>query len=99
MQTDSGPGGTYARIEDRGHRLASAREELQARMPTPEEQKLLRLDPGVPVVALIRTAYDSDGKAVEVFDGVAAAGQARLRLRRDDDLAFIVTHEVLWKSS
>ena len=26
----------------------------------------------MPVVALVRTAYDSDGKAVEVFDGVAA---------------------------
>ena len=73
MHTDSGPGGTYARIEDRGHRLTRAREELQARMPTPEEQKLLRLDPGVPVVALVRTAYDSEGKAVEVFDDVAAA--------------------------
>jgi|SRR5215472_10253309 len=73
MQTDSGPGGTYARIEERGHRLTKAREELEARMPTPEERRLLELDPGVPVVALVRTAYDSDGKPVEVFDSVTAA--------------------------
>jgi GntR family transcriptional regulator len=73
MQIDSGPGGTYARIEDRGHRLTKAREELKARMPTPEERRLLELDPGVPVVTLIRTAYDSDGKPVEVFDSVVAA--------------------------
>jgi GntR family transcriptional regulator len=73
MNTDSGHGGTYARIEERGHRLTKAREELEARMPTPQERSLLELDPGVPVVALIRTAYDSDGKPVEVFDSVVAA--------------------------
>jgi GntR family transcriptional regulator len=70
---DSGPGGTYARIEERGHRLTRAREELQARMPSPEERGLLQLDPGVPIVNLVRTAYDADDKAVEVFDSVVAA--------------------------
>jgi GntR family transcriptional regulator len=77
MQTDSGHGGTYARIEERGHRLARAREELEARMPSSEERRLLRLDPGVPVISLIRTAYDSDDKPVEVFDSVVAADKHR----------------------
>lgn len=77
MHTDSGPGGTYARIEERGHRLVRAREELEARMPSSEELRLLRLDPGVPVISLIRTAYDSDDKPVEVFDSVVAADKHR----------------------
>jgi GntR family transcriptional regulator len=77
MEIDSGHGGTYARIEDRGHRLVRAREELEARMPSSQEQRMLRLDPGVPVVSLVRTAYDSDGKPVEVFDSVVAADKHR----------------------
>jgi GntR family transcriptional regulator len=42
-------------------------------MPTPEEVKLLGLRPGVPVFHLIRTAFDVDGRAVEVCDTVMAA--------------------------
>jgi GntR family transcriptional regulator len=70
---DSGPGGTYARIEEQGHRLVRAQEELQARLPLPDEQRLLQLAPGLPVVHLIRTAYDADGVPVEVFDSVVNA--------------------------
>jgi GntR family transcriptional regulator len=42
-------------------------------MPTPEEARLLRLPPGVPVFSLIRTAYDFDGRPVEVCETVIAA--------------------------
>ncbi len=42
-------------------------------MPTPEEARLLRLHGGVPVFALIRTAFDATGTAVEVCDTVMAA--------------------------
>jgi len=73
LDEDSGPGGTYARIEERGHRLVRATEELRARMPTPDERNLLLLAPGVPVVSLVRTVYDSEDKPVEVFDSVVAA--------------------------
>lgn len=68
-----GPGGIYARLEEVGHRLARFTEEVSARMPTPEEARLLRLHAGVPVFALVRTAFDSDGTAVEVCDTVMAA--------------------------
>ncbi|MFK0290991.1 GntR family transcriptional regulator [Streptomyces sp. NPDC090442] len=73
VEEDAGPGGSYARLEERGHRLASFREELQARMPTEDEKKSLRLLPGVPVVSLIRTAIDTGGRAVEVFVSIVAA--------------------------
>ena len=42
-------------------------------MPTPEEARLLQLRPGVPVFRLVRTAYDIDGRAVEVCDTIMAA--------------------------
>jgi GntR family transcriptional regulator len=68
-----GPGGIYARLEDIGHTLERFTEEVHARMPTPEEAKVLKLAPGVPVFRLIRTAYDADGRAVEVCDTIMAA--------------------------
>jgi GntR family transcriptional regulator len=68
-----GPGGIYARLEESGHRLGRFTEEVSARMPTPEEVRLLRLHGGVPVFALVRTAFDSDGVPVEVCDTVMAA--------------------------
>lgn len=68
-----GPGGIYARLEDAGHTLGRFTEEVSARMPTPDEARLLALAPGVPVFRLIRTAYDTDGKPVEVCDTVMAA--------------------------
>lgn len=68
-----GPGGIYARLEETGHTLERFTEEVTARMPTPEETRLLNLPPGVPVFRLVRTAYDMDGRAVEVCDTVMAA--------------------------
>ena len=68
-----GPGGIYARLEEQGHTLARFTEDVAARMPTPEEVRLLTLPPGVPVFRLIRTAYDIDGRAVEVCDTIMAA--------------------------
>ncbi|MBX6389794.1 MAG: GntR family transcriptional regulator [Frankia sp.] len=72
-ETDTGPGGLYARIEERGHRLGRFTEEVTARMPTDEERRTLRLVPGTPVIALVRTAYEESGLAVEVCDTVLAA--------------------------
>lgn len=66
-QPDSGPGGTYARLEELGHRLVRFVEEVQARMPTPEEVRRLALLPGVPVVTILRVAYSADGP-IEVND-------------------------------
>ncbi len=72
-EPNPGPGGIYARLEELGHRLDHFDEEVKARMPTPDEVKTLRLASGVPVFHLLRTAYDTDGRAVEVCDTVMAA--------------------------
>jgi GntR family transcriptional regulator len=68
-----GPGGIYARLEEQGHTLARFTEEVSARMPTPEEVRILALPPGVPVFRLIRTAFDIDDRPVEVCDTTMAA--------------------------
>jgi GntR family transcriptional regulator len=68
-----GPGGIYARIEEQGHVLGRFTEEVSARQPTPDESAALSLPPGVPVIHLVRTAYDMDDRAVEVCDTVMAA--------------------------
>ncbi|MCV7377650.1 GntR family transcriptional regulator [Mycobacterium alsense] len=72
-QVDTGPGGIYARLEEGGHLLARFAEEVGARMPTPEERRQLELEPGVPVLTVVRTAYDTDDVAVEVCDTVKVA--------------------------
>ncbi|MDQ3405325.1 MAG: UTRA domain-containing protein, partial [Actinomycetota bacterium] len=68
--TDTGPGGIYARIEEQGYELARFTEEVSARMPTPEERKVLQIGAGVPVMTLMRTAYDINDLPVEVCDTV-----------------------------
>ena len=72
-QTDTGPGGIYARLEEAGHTLARFTEEVGARMPTPEERRTLQLPPGAPVLTVVRTAYDTNDVAVEVCNTVKVA--------------------------
>ncbi|MFB7248142.1 GntR family transcriptional regulator [Streptomyces populi] len=72
-EPNPGPGGIYARLEELGHHLDHFEEEIRARMPSPTEVKTLRLASGVPVIHLIRTAFDTEGRAVEVCDTVMAA--------------------------
>jgi GntR family transcriptional regulator len=72
-EENPGPGGIYARIEELGHRLGHFTEEVTARMPTPEEARALRLAAGTPVLTLVRVAYDTDDRAVEVCDTVMSS--------------------------
>ncbi|MDT8915425.1 GntR family transcriptional regulator [Amycolatopsis sp. PS_44_ISF1] len=75
---DTGPGGTYARLEERGHRLGSFAEHVGARMPAPDEASLLQLAEGVPVVTVTRVAYGADGTPLEVNEMVLAADRYEL---------------------
>lgn len=68
-----GPGGIYARLEELDHRLMRFTEEVTARMPLPDEVRALRLTAGEPVFRLVRTAYDTDDRPVEICDTVMAA--------------------------
>lgn len=70
-QEDTGPGGSYACLEERGHELTRFREEVSLRMPSPQETRLLRLNKGVPVAELHRIAYTANGP-LEVLTAVLA---------------------------
>lgn len=72
-EIETGPGGVYARLEDAGHTLDRFVEEVTARMPTAEERHRLELQAGVPVIIVIRTAYDTAGSPVEVCHTVKSA--------------------------
>ncbi|QRP47348.1 GntR family transcriptional regulator [Amycolatopsis sp. FDAARGOS 1241] len=77
-QPDTGPGGTYARLEEAGHTLGSFVEHVGARMPTPDEASLLQLADGVPVITVTRVAYGTDGTPLEMNDMVLAADRYEL---------------------
>ena len=67
---DTGPGGLYARLADLGHAPARFREEIRSRMPNQDEAERLALPSGVPVVQIARTAFDAEGRVVEVNEMV-----------------------------
>ncbi len=65
-QPDTGPGGTYARLAERGHGPVRFREEVRSRMPSAGEAERLSLSMGTPVVQIVRTAFAEGGRVVEV---------------------------------
>lgn len=67
-QIDTGDGGIYARLADLGHEPKRFREELRARMPSPEEAAVLGMGAGTPVMHIVRTAADASGRIVEIND-------------------------------
>jgi GntR family transcriptional regulator len=72
-EVNPGPGGIYARLEESGHELGHFTEEVTARMPTADERRRLELAEGVPVLVVVRTAYDTGGQPVEICDTIKAA--------------------------
>ncbi len=70
-------GGAHAVVEDPagpiGRRITRSVDEISGRMPTPDEVRVLRLPPGVPVFRILRTVFDADAWPLEVQDSVAAA--------------------------
>ncbi|MEU6976393.1 MULTISPECIES: GntR family transcriptional regulator [unclassified Streptomyces] len=65
-EPDTGPGGTYARLTELGHRPVHFREEIRCRMPTAEESARLALEFGTPVILISRTALTEAGVPVEL---------------------------------
>jgi GntR family transcriptional regulator len=58
--------GIHGILEDQGHVMTRLREEVSTRMPRPEETRLLRLRPGVPVLDVWHTSLDQDGEPYEL---------------------------------
>lgn len=75
---DTGPTGIYARLAERGYGPVRFTEEIEARPPTSEETRFLRIPDGQPVFNVLRIAFDSDDRRVEACVNVLAALQWRL---------------------
>jgi GntR family transcriptional regulator len=73
VEENPGPGGIYARMEELGRNLGRFTEDVQARMPTPEEARALALPTGTPVLHLVRVAFDTEDRPLEVCDTIMAA--------------------------
>jgi GntR family transcriptional regulator len=65
-ETRLGRGSIYGRFEDLGYSITRIREEVSARMPTPEEAHGLDIPPGVPVLEVLHTSYDQAHQPFEV---------------------------------
>lgn len=65
-KADTGPGSIYARFEELGHPIVRMREEISARIPTPDEANGLAIPPGVPVIEVLHTSIDRGGTPFEV---------------------------------
>lgn len=84
-EADTGPGGIYARLEEMGHTLAHFTEEVRARAPVGGEARALQLEEGVPVLSIVRTAYDTTDEPVEVCDMLLRADRFVLSYRLPAD--------------
>lgn len=74
------PGGIYRAL---GFEQVRYLDEIQVRMPNPEEAALLRTQPGTPVGQHARVGIDATGRRVRVLVSVFAGDRQRLRYTLD----------------
>jgi len=76
-------GGVHALIEDPEgpirRRVTTFVEDLDVRLPIPSESETLSIPEGVPVVRVLRTAYDTNGEALEVLDSLVPTDRFAFR--------------------
>jgi GntR family transcriptional regulator len=77
-QEDTGPGGTYSRLADLGHRVVRFAERISVRMPEDDEIDTLRLAEDQLVYEIHHVAFDGDDRPVEVTLHVMPVHQWRL---------------------
>jgi GntR family transcriptional regulator len=75
---DTGPSGIYARLAERGFGPVRFTEDIEVRSATAEEADFLEVAGGQPVFSILRTAFDTDGRRVEVCVNILAALRWRL---------------------
>lgn len=76
-------GGVHSLIEDPDgpirRRVTRFVEDLDVRLPAPSESEALAIPEGVPVVRVLRTAYDVNDEAVEVLDSLVPTDRFAFR--------------------
>lgn len=71
----AGPGGGFAVLTMQGLEPHEVTETFHARMPTPEEVRVMELPAGEPVMWLQRVTRTKEGRAVEYAEGAYAASR------------------------
>lgn len=71
--------GIHGVLEDQGHTMTRIRENITARMPTPDETRQLVLQSGTPVLDVWHTSLDQDGKPYELTRFVMRGDMTGLR--------------------
>ena len=73
------PGGAHAELEgpELRQRLVRFVEEIDLRMPSPDEVNALMIPPGVPIARVLRTAYNANGEPVEVLVSIVPGDRHR----------------------
>jgi GntR family transcriptional regulator len=82
---DALPEGPDNVIERLGHEFARGLELLAARMPAPDEARLLELEPGVPVVRMLHIDFDPDGRPLQVADDLYAGDRHEFAFEWEGD--------------
>jgi len=94
-EVSTGPGGYLDRLEEAGHGPLTWTERIRARMPTPEEARLLAMPrTGMPVLELTRTGTSArTDQPIEVTVVLIPAdrGEITTALQRDDSAAWPVS--------
>ncbi|MFB4308433.1 GntR family transcriptional regulator [Actinomadura sp. GTD37] len=71
------PRGTIRVLAELGHEQTGYRDEIVARMPTPEEKRFFKIGPGIPVVVVYRVAYSGDSTPIRLTVTAYAADRNR----------------------
>ncbi|HET9257200.1 MAG TPA: GntR family transcriptional regulator [Pseudonocardiaceae bacterium] len=85
-EVDTGPGGMYSRMEERGYRI-HFEESVTCRLPTKEEQGRLEIDTNQPVLVLWRRAYDQNNHILDLTHRVVVGDRQELVYRYDSTTA------------
>jgi len=74
-EEDTGPGGTYSRLAELGHKPVKFSERTRERSPESSEAADLSMDISQRVFHITRIARNTDGRAVEVTESIMPAYQ------------------------
>ncbi|MGI9002630.1 MAG: GntR family transcriptional regulator [Pseudonocardia sp.] len=73
------PYGIHGIFDDSGHTMVRMLDDISARMPTPDERARLQLPPGVPVIEVLHTSIDQDGRPYELTRFVLRSDRSERR--------------------
>lgn len=72
------PWADYAMLRDAGHTPVKVREEIRTRLPLADEIQELKITSGTPVILIAQTAFDAEGRPVEIAELVMDSGSYML---------------------